>query len=36
MQKCDVAARELDELRDEMQRVKDDAENNQDNFKVIL
>lgn len=35
VQKCDIAARELDELRDEIQRVKDEAERNHDNFRVL-
>ena len=36
VQKCDIAARELDELRDEIQRTKDDAERSHDNFRVSL
>lgn len=36
VQKCDIAARELDELRDEIQRVKDEAERSHDNFKAII
>jgi hypothetical protein len=34
VQKCDIAARELDELKDEIQRVKDEAERSHDTFMV--
>ena len=36
VQKCDIVTRELDELKDEMQHVKDEAERNYDNFRVIM
>ena len=35
-QKCDIATRELDELREELQRKKDDSERAFDNHKVGL
>ena len=34
VQKCDIVTRELDELKEEMQRVKDDAERSYENFRV--
>ena len=33
-QKCDIATRELDELREELQRKKSDMERSYDNHKV--
>lgn len=34
VQKCDIATRELEELNEEMQRCKDEAERSCDNFRV--
>ena len=36
VQKCDIASRELDELKDEMQHVKEEAEWSQDNLRVTI
>ena len=33
-QKCNIATRELDELREEIQRESDEAERNYDNLRV--
>lgn len=35
-QKCDIATRELDELREELQRKKDEMERSHDNHKVLV
>ena len=35
-QKCDIAQRELEELRDEIEKLKDESEKILDNFRVSL
>jgi hypothetical protein len=35
-QKCDIATRELEELREEIERMKEDAEKKLDNFRAIM